>query len=442
MKYLASMILAYLLTSTSLYVIAQTDDNANDAALRQKLETSEASRQKAPENIQVIDADPSLALLNKFMKANPRAREHDFDLPSTGINGGQGPALSLRHIWVGTSGTLVEVRGLSRSDKPNSAVMRRDTLVLVDRNGIASHLLDLSGAQELRDPRGGSAIVVHPGDTVYLLFNKINDYLPFGMKHSVDSGGTVDYFGVLDPRFRERYDEAYKQATTPDKMKDFIVEFARNDPGGHVREVFTKLIGLMRAQETFEGYYNSYLLLQDSNDLRHASRLARNDDHKAKIEHMAVATLVDKSRLIDFSVTPAQSVTDENEGSCWMACNYNFSARRPIKGVVSVQLNKKSPITLRHGNYRVTFSADVFVPRTEQRRSAWLGNRDGESNLRWSQDVVVELRPPSYRGAVDYDLGAAQLAFFQRGSMGGYEAHWSTGDPQVTFSYKQMELVK
>jgi hypothetical protein len=63
MKYLASMTLAYLLTSTSLYVIAQTDDNANDAALRQKLETSEASRQKAPENIQVIDADPSLALL-------------------------------------------------------------------------------------------------------------------------------------------------------------------------------------------------------------------------------------------------------------------------------------------------------------------------------------------------------------------------------------------
>ena len=125
-----------------------------------------------------------------------------------------------------------------------------------------------------------------------------------------------------------------------------------------------------------------------------------------------------------------------------MACKYNFTLLHPIKGSISVHLNPKSPIKLTQGHYRLVLNATVFVPRRENRRSSWEGNYDGEHNQNSTKQIVIELRPPHYRSSVDYELEPANLAFFQRGSAGGYKAIWSTGDPKVTFSYQSMELIQ
>ncbi|MEW5995497.1 MAG: hypothetical protein AB1744_14030, partial [Candidatus Zixiibacteriota bacterium] len=313
---------------------------------------------------------------------------------------------------------------------------------VVESTGTTRSLRAFSGGQELRDPKGGSAILVRPGDTVYLLFEPVDDAHPFKLKHFLESGGSYDYFGALDPRFRERYDDAYAKATTPEGMKDFIVTFARNDPDGRVPQVFLKLIQLMRAQDTFEGYYTAYLLLQDPNDLRLASRLARTVEHQTKIEHMAIATLADKSRLLSLSVTPKSASTSENEGGCFLFCRYNFTATRPVEGTISVGLSPRPPIKLRHGRYRVTFNASFHLPRSENRRSNYMGNYDGPDDQSASRDIVVELRPPDYKATANYSLGNATIAFFQRGSAGGYEAHWATGNATVTVSFKSMELMQ
>lgn len=422
---------------------AGPQEGAGDAAVASAMAQAEANRPVEADGLEVIKAGPGQALRSRFLAENPDARQHAFDL-STSAAGSAGAALRLTSVWAGRGGTLVQITGLPRPGKPNSAVMRHDTLALRAAGPTAksARLLEFAGAQELRDPRGGSAIVVKEGDTVYLLFEPIDDYRPFRLQHALDGGGVHDYFDTLDPRWRDRYDDAYRAATSPEKMKDFIVAFARNDPDNRVREVFVRLIGLMRQQNTFEGYYNAYLLLQEPADLKQASRLAHSSEHKAKIEHMAVATLADKSRLIDFTLSPDRTASSSHEGGCWMGCKYNFSLIRPIKGSISVQLNPRSPIKLTQGHYRLVLNAAVFVPRTENRRSNWEGNYDGENNQNSNKQIVIELHPPNYRASVNYELEPASLAFFQRGSAGGYKGVWSIGDPKVTFSYQSMELIQ
>lgn len=403
--------------------------------------TTMAEAAKA-DNLEILQTGPGQALRKRFLSENPGARQHQFGLQSPDPNG---PALRLNTIWAGPKGTLVSLSGLPRPGKLNSSVMRRDTLALADPSGyVRARLKDVAGAKELRDPRGGSAIMINPGDEVYLLFEPMDDYQPFRLQHSVNDGsGDFDYFGTLDPRFRDRYDNAYNAATTPEKMTEFITGFAANDPDNRVREVFVRLIGLMRQQNTFEGYYNAYLLLQEVDDLRQASRLARTSEHQAKIENMAVATLVDKSRLIDFTLSPDRTSTSEAEGSCWIRCQYNFSSSRAVKGSLSVRLNPKSPIKLAQGHYRLTLNATLFVPRHENRRGDfWSGNYDGPSNQEKTTPIVIELHPPLYQATVRYDLGEAILAFFERSmTWEYYKSVWSVGDPQVTFSYQSMELI-
>ena len=422
---------------------AGLQEGAGDAAVAATIAQAEENRPVEADDLEVIEPGPGQVLRSRFLAENPDARQHAFDL-TTSAAGSAGAALRLTSIWVGRGGTLVQITGLPRSGKPNSAVMRRDTLALRAASSTAksARLLAFAGAQELRDPRGGSAIVVKEGDTVYLLFEPIDDYQPFHLQHALDGGGVYDYFDKLDPRWRDRYDDAYRAATSPEKMKDFIVAFARNDPDNRVREVFVRLIGLMRKQNTFEGYYNAYLLLQEPSDLKHASRLARTSEHKAKIEHMALTTLVDKSRLIDFTLSPARASSENHEGGCWMGCKYNFTLLHPIKGSISVHLNPKSPIKLTQGHYRLVLNATVFVPRRENRRSSWEGDYDGEHHQNSTKQIVIDLHPPHYRSSVNYELEPANLAFFQRGSAGGYKAIWSTGDPKVTFFYQSMELIQ
>jgi len=288
--------------------------------------------------------------------------------------------------------------------------------------------------------------VVKPGEILMALFDPVDDWLPMSVLHVAPDGQRYVYFEKIDPRFRERYDAEYRTAisstATPEQLKDFLVDFAGNDPDGRSREVFIRLIKAMRAQNTFEGYYNAYLLIQDPEDAKKASQLARTVEHRAKLEHMAVATLVDKNRLFDFDFRLSRSETRSDEGGCWMLCRYNFSAKRQLSGQSSVKIRSTSPIKLAHGSYKVILEARVNLPRRKLRSSKWLGDYDGPDDIAYTVNIPVVVHPPAYTATAAADLGRLEVAFFQRGSAGGFEGSWATANANVEVKIKSVDLIK
>lgn len=395
-------------------------------------------------DVESIRADTSRSLLKKFMDENPNAREHVVGKNSAGLDEGlSNPALHLKRVLVGDHGTLLEIQALTRQGKKDSAIMRRDTLRLREYGGRERPVTAFQGVEELRDPQGGSALVAKPGNTLYLLAGPIDDYHPFSLLHTTWSGNESVYFENIDPRFRERYDASFAAATTPEKMKDFLTEFGKNDPDKRAPDVFMRLIKAMRAQNTFEGYYHAYLLMKEPQDAKAAMKLVKTEKQRAMMENMAVATLADKSRLIDFDLKLEKTTTSSGEGSCWLACRYNFSATRPVRGTLTVRAKTSdTPIKLRHGTYRVTLSATTKMPIHQKQESNWVGSYDESSVQTEDFAFNVTLSPPSYTASIPVNMGVVKVAFAQRGSMGGYTYFYATSDASVALGYKNMELVQ
>lgn len=400
----------------------------------------------APEDEETVAPDTRRELLVKFKAVNGQVREHVLNMPMNAYaDSTDAPGLRLNRLWVGESGTLLEIEGLPVQGRAASAVIRQDTLTLHHANGRAE-LLASEGASQLKDRRGGSAIVVRPGDKLLVLFGPVDDLHPMRLQHAGHDGRPYVYFENIDPRFRERYAASYKAAlapaATPEQMKDFLVEFASNDPDAKARDVFLKLINAMRAQNSFEGYYNAYLLIQDAEDARKASQLARTDEHRASMEHMAVATLADKNRLFDFDLRLGSASTSSSEGGCWMLCHYNFTASRPVPAQLTVRLQPSSPIKLKQASYKVVFAAQVSMPRHKLRESRWKGNYDGADDVNYTREISATVSPPSYSASMPVQLGSLTVAFFERGSAGGYEGAWATGNATIQLRLKSVELLK
>lgn len=400
------------------------------------------------EDLQTIAADTSRAIVRQFKADNPDAREHKLEIVSEAFTEDKSnPALKLERIWAGGRGTLLEVTGLPRQGQPNSAAIAPESLRLTNlKTGQAASLLAFEGVAQVLDQRGGKALLLKAGDTMYLLMGPVDDSQPMSLDYTGWDYRKAKYFDRIDPRFRERYDAAHKLASsqnaTPEQMKDFLVEFGNYDPDKKAPQVFLALINKMRAQNTFEGYYQSYLLIKDPEDARKASLTARTDEHRSKLEHMAVATLTDKNRLFDFDLRLTPSTTSSSEGSCWIACNYNFKASRPVAGQLNIRLQPTSPIKLKQATYKVIFTAQIYMPRRKIRQSSWLGNYDGSDDISYAQDISIIVLPPNYIANAAVQLGSLDVAFFQRGSAGGYEGAYATSNASVQLKLKSVELIK
>lgn len=393
--------------------------------------------------IETIKATTSRLLLQRFNAENSNIRVHELHKTANDHKENlSSPALKLERIYVGENSTLLEILGLNRQGNKTSAVIRSDTFGIRESSGDFHKNIAHEGVTELRDRKGGVALVVNSGETLFVLTGPINDLNSFSVEHTSWGDKPFTYFDNIDPRFQERYQKRYDEAVTPEKMKDFIVEFSKNDPDGKVREVFVTLIKKMRKQKTFEGYYNAYLLMQDPEDASMASSLARTKQHEAMMEHIAVATLRDKGRLIDFDLQLDSTYTKDNEGSCMMFCEYYFTATRKITGTLKVRRKSNAPIKLQHGTYKLTFSVSGLLPRYKKQRSRWVGNVDAQDNNTIKKEVSVILRPPNYTENLSTKIGSFDIAFFKRGSAGGYTAIWANGDGKITVTLKNVELQK
>lgn len=410
---------------------------------------ADSAQEAIEEFVQAIPADTTRAILKQFKIDNPEAREHKLGLISEAYTeDASNPALKLERLWVGGKGALLELVGLPRKGQRYSAAMSPKTLRLVNlKTSEAVESLGVDGAELVLDQRGNVVLVLKPGETMYLLMGPVDDMQAMSLNYTGWDNKEAKYFDRIDPRFRERYDTAHQLAlstvATPDQLKDFLVEFARQDPDKKAPVVFMALINKMRAQNTFEGYYQAYLLIKDPADAKAAFKLARTDEHKAKMEDIAVATLVDKSRLLDLSFQLNPSTTSTGESGCGFSCNSNFNARRNVSGTLTVRAKQSaSPIKLRLGTYQVVLNTELTLPRWGKQESGLSGNFDRKSDDSIKGTVTVVLAPPTYSATIPVDFGTVQVAYSQRGSSGSYTRYWAVGDAQAAVRYKSMGLVK
>lgn len=392
--------------------------------------------------VQELPADTSGQLQKQFKRENPDFREHVFKL-NTDVyeDNDSNPGVRLERIWVGANATLVELTGLPRKGKSYSAMMNKGTLRLAQSRGNAG-LVRAEGVTEMQDRRGGSALVLKPGETLYLWFGPIEDLEPFSIEHRLPGGSVFAYFKNLDPRFLDRYHRDYAEATTPEKRYQFLMDYVSKDPENKVGVVFSKLMQDFRNLNTFEGYYRAYLIAQLPSDAKMAQKLAITEEHRTKMEHLAVVTLADKTRLFDFDLRLNNNSTRESEGSCWMFCKYNFSANKPLSGTLTVKQRNDSPIKVRYGRYRVTLVASVNLPRHQKRESNWKGSYDGADDQSYTVEASVEVTPGNLSVTKNVDLGTLAIAQFERGSAGGYHGIWATGNPTISMRIKNVDLIQ
>jgi hypothetical protein len=247
-----------------------------------------------------VEAVNTKEIVRQYLIRNPQHRKYSPHRVSTGYEDDESrPALRLDHVWVSDNEMLFAISGLPRKRNSLSAIMRRDTLQIKNSKGEASFLRDFEGVTELRDRRGGSALVVSPGDILYLLFGKIDDFSAYTLFHVNRDGRTSTYFDAIDPRFRERYDSMFSAATTPDAMKDFLVEFSRNDPDGRVLPMFSRLISQMRSQNTFQAFRVAYTLLGEPRDYEAMKRTAVTGADRSILEKIEAEILAEAKRKED-----------------------------------------------------------------------------------------------------------------------------------------------
>lgn len=418
-----------------------------------------ANTESENEVLQTIPADITRVILKQFRLDNPDAREHKIALISEAFTeDASNPALKLERMWVSSKSTLLEITGLQRQGQPNSAAIAPQSLRLVNaKTSQAAKLVNFDGVQQVLDRRGGKVLILKPGDSMYLQFEAVDDLQALSLNYTGWDNREAKYFDRIDPRFKDRYDAAYKLASestaTPENMKDFLVEFARQDPDKKAPVIFMSLINKMRVQNTFEGYYQAYLLVKDPSDAKAAFKLVRNDEHRAKMEAITIATLADKSRLIDINLQLNPSNTKTSESDCAVggllglfgvrACKYNFTANRAINGYLTVQAKQKgAPIKLSMGTYKVSFSRELTLPRWGIQESNYVGNFNRRSDEKIIDEFSVILSPPSYSASLPINFGSLDVVFFQRGVLGGYTSYYADGDALATVRFKSMELIK
>jgi hypothetical protein len=255
-----------------------------DSADAQATQLTDVFQGQDLNDVEQVVADKTRAIVKQFLLDNPNPSKYAINQVALDYEQDSArPALRLNQIWVGEKAVLLEIVGLPRRGNDASAIIRKDTLRIKTRSGAVSQLLAVEGVTELRDRRGGSALIVAPGETLNLVFEKFDDYGAYSLSHVNRDGRESIYFDPIDPRFRERYDKMFAAATTPLGMKDFLVEFSTNDPDKRLMPVFTKFIGEMRNQRTFEGYYAVFQLMGDQKDYQAMQRAALTDQHKAVI---------------------------------------------------------------------------------------------------------------------------------------------------------------
>jgi hypothetical protein len=116
-------------------------------------------------------------------------------------------------------------------------------------------------------------------------------------------------------------------------------------------------------------------------------------------------------------------------------------ARKPIGGVLRARLENNRPVPLSHGEYAFKFSITAVAPRSGAAQGLVLGG-NGDSEVRMSASATLRLSSARPSAQANIDLGEMEIAYLDRGMMGGYTARWLKGDGRLEVRLESVELVK
>lgn len=230
---------------------------------------------------------------------------------------------------------------------------------------------------------------------------------------------------VLEQRYRQEY------AAMPKELAN------------HAKQ---RLLTELPAQQTFDGYVRAFRLKKgfdyqtDITLLADAQHYARSPDELGMLERLTVEVMPNKARLVDTDFSFNAPRADLRQGSGGWFVDRNFSIPVAIGGILSVRPGARSPVKLKHGTYSAVVALELTVPRSFQRRSAWLGNSDSSNDLSVKKTVTVTLSPPHYKTQLAVDFGTGHLASFNRGAMGGFDYTEISGEPRVTVRIQSLAL--
>lgn len=156
----------------------------------------------------------------------------------------------------------------------------------------------------------------------------------------------------------------------------------------------------LRQSGRFQDYYVAYAVSRSVDDAKKAQSLARNDEEKRALEHMALLTVPDANDIFSPSLAvDAASLKPLRIPETGLLDLQRLGPDRDLTLFVKVRQPPQALVKLTSGKYRVHLSLDLrFYPSPEQAKKA------PESYLPLSLPVAVPLEPPYYTGAAELRL--------------------------------------
>lgn len=268
-------------------MLAQTASNANDPKNEKGLNGGSLTES-------LSQSDPIVAI-EKIKAESPNTREWALAKSSEAyVEDHSNPALKLEKMWANDKGTVIQLSGLPRNRSAFSAVLDIQSLRLFNLNTkkvskYIAHMGGLAVAGQSKRPADAPVKMVQlkEGESLYVFFEPIADIDPHSLRYNNWTGGEDSYFDKIDPRFGERYEQLYVKASGKEAeisdVKDFLLQFAHNDPKNRVKPVFISLIQRLKSQNTFDGFLQSYLLIKDPADAAAAKAKASTPEQQTKI---------------------------------------------------------------------------------------------------------------------------------------------------------------
>lgn len=205
------------------------------------------------------------------------------------------------------------------------------------------------------------------------------------------------------------------------ELEYFLKTYTNNS---YIDSAKEKLIKLYRQQNNFKGYLLAYKLLSKKSDGEKALDKAHSSLEKAKLEKAVFDNIKSKESLVNSSISSVGASYSEDEFSGTMFSKYSLYAMIYPEGKVGVEFINFLPYTPKFGIYQVVVEISCIVPRQEQLRSNWLGNKDAKKDVKTTSSVVLTLKPPYKKVSEVFHGKKTDFVYFNRGSAGGFTAKW------------------
>lgn len=199
----------------------------------------------------------------------------------------------------------------------------------------------------------------------------------------------------------------------------------------YLQNIKTKYLKILRSKDDFVSYILAYETSNGESDLIKASLKAKNKTQIAKIEKIIFQKIRSKEGLVDISLSldkPTYDSSSSSGGFGSVSTRYGYTY---ITGKLNVKFHQNLPFNPQCGIYKIIVKLKINIPRHKRLRSKWLGNQDVNDDINIYKNITIKLKPPYRKISKTFSTDGITLAYFDRGSMGGYTAKWPTGDAHV-----------